>query len=88
MKDHLIGKRLVDIRPMTKDEIDDQCWPDKFYNKPIALEFEDGTTIFAARDGEINGPGVFFGTTSDHKSFRIQRVYCPHCQKDKVVRIS
>lgn len=69
--DFLIGKRLTKVRTMTKEELDNQCWPNGYRNRPMAMEFEDGTVLFAARDAEINGPGVFFGTTPDHKGFRI-----------------
>jgi hypothetical protein len=69
--DYPIGKRLTQIRPMTKEELNNQYWTDRSYNRPMAMEFEDGTVIFAAKDEEINGPGVFFGTTPEHGNFRI-----------------
>lgn len=68
---YLIGKKLAQIRPMTKAEIDNQCWPEVYGSRPMALEFEDGTILFSASDEKLNGPGAFFGTTPDHKSFRI-----------------
>jgi hypothetical protein len=72
MKNSPIGKKLAKIRPMTKAELDDQCWPDKSWSKPLAMEFEDGTVVFATRDEEANGPGAFLGMTPDHRSFRIK----------------
>jgi fumarylacetoacetate (FAA) hydrolase family protein len=60
MEDNIIGKKIIDIRPMTKAEIEEQYWQDD-HEIGFALVLEGGTVLFPSRDYEGNGPGVLFG---------------------------
>lgn len=52
----LIGRTIVSVRYLDQEELDDIDW----YGYVPALVLDDGTEIIASRDGEGNGPGVFF----------------------------
>jgi len=60
MEDNIIGKKIIDIRPMTTKEIKNQYWEHDSENA-FALVLEGGTVLFPSRDYEGNGPGVLFG---------------------------
>ena len=55
----LIGLRVKAIRPMTEAEQCEQGWDGD--EAATVLVFEDGTTVFASRDPEGNGPGCLYG---------------------------
>lgn len=55
-----IGKKVIDIRPMNIQELENEGW-DNGYEQAFALVFEDGTVLYPSRDYEGNGAGVFFG---------------------------
>jgi hypothetical protein len=57
----IIGKRILNVRPMTPAEKKNYCWS----RGGVALELEDGITLYPSRDEEGNGPGVIFGTHPD-----------------------
>lgn len=59
--DNLVGQRLTAVRPMTPAELEGESWRYEPWNPPLALEFEDGTVLYASQDGEGNGPGMLFG---------------------------
>lgn len=60
MDDNIIGKKIIDIRPMTEKEIEEQYWQHDSENA-FAIVLENGTVLFPSRDYEGNGPGVMFG---------------------------
>ena len=60
---HLLGKTVSKVRYMTDEEAKDMMW----YNRPIVIEFTDGTIILPSRDDEGNDGGALFGQTKDGK---------------------
>ena len=73
MTDHdrttVVGRRIVAVRAMTKDELEAEGWlPDEAV--PV-LVLDDGSVLFPSRDEEGNGPGALFGATADRKGFRV-----------------
>jgi hypothetical protein len=61
--EHLLGKTVSKVRYMTDEEAKDMMW----YNRPIVIEFTDGTLILPSRDDEGNDGGALFGQTKDGK---------------------
>ena len=73
--EHLLGKKLTAIRPLTKEKAED-FWPGAIwgYEDNVVLVFEDGTELVASRDAEGNGPGCLFGKDKDgHFTLMIRR---------------
>lgn len=54
----LVGKKVVAVRPLVKEELDNYAWDDHNSEKAIAIIFDDGTVIIPLQDDEANGPGV------------------------------
>lgn len=52
----LIGKRIVDIRPLTTLEMAACGWACE--KPPVAYVLSNGTLIVPASDAELTGPGV------------------------------
>jgi hypothetical protein len=50
----LVGRRVVRVGYMTPGEAAELGWSDR----PAALEFDNGTVLYAACDEEGNGAGV------------------------------
>lgn len=61
---------LVDIRPMTDEEMAQEGWS-RLDKPPAVLEFADGTIVFASQDTEGNGPGILSGQAQDGTEFAI-----------------
>jgi len=57
----LLGKKIVNVRYMTKEEMGQMGW----YERSVAFQTEDGIWFFPSRDDEGNGGGALF--TSDDK---------------------
>ena len=64
-ENNLVGKTIKALRPMTPEELETEGWDDGRRGVPVAIELDDGTVIYPARDEEGNGPGVLFGHTAD-----------------------
>lgn len=54
--DFLIGRTIINVREMTKEELDEMDW----YGSATVLVLDDGTEIVPSRDPEGNGPGTLF----------------------------
>jgi len=54
----LKGQKIVDVREMTKQEMDSEGWEG---NKPSVLVLEDGSKIYPSSDEEGNSAGSLFG---------------------------
>jgi hypothetical protein len=54
----LVGKKVVGVRPMAPQEIEDFGWEDFNSDTAIVIIFDDGTVIVPMRDEEGNGAGV------------------------------
>jgi hypothetical protein len=55
------GKIVRTIRYLTSEELAREFWCDD--QMVAALEFTDGSLVYAACDSEGNGPGALFGVT-------------------------
>jgi hypothetical protein len=55
-REQLLGKKIIGVRYMTKEEADQLGWD----NRPIVLLLDDGNTIYPSQDDEGNGPGALF----------------------------
>lgn len=64
------GRTIKRVRPMTEEELRREGWAEDQFGStprymPPVVEFEDGSTLFASRDPEGNGPGAMFGSDPD-----------------------
>lgn len=59
------GKKIVEFRRMTEEELEREGWDTPRYDNPPVLVLDDGSTLFPSRDEEGNGPGALFGTEPD-----------------------
>ena len=57
----IVGKKIVDIRPMTKQETKDEYWEETMNGPATVLVLDDGTLLYPSQDPEGNGPGAIFG---------------------------
>lgn len=63
----LIGKKIVAVRLMTDDEVDEQGW-----NRSTAvLVLDDGTKLYPSRDEVGNDSGALFGETAKGECFGV-----------------
>lgn len=63
-----VGLKVTDVRMMTEDELQIECWDESAHDFPVVIVFEDGSKIYASADPEGNGPGCIFGITKDNES--------------------
>jgi len=56
---HLIGRRIVSVRYMTKEEADAMGW----YKRPLVMVLDNDTVLYLSSDDEGNDGGVMFGQT-------------------------
>lgn len=59
----LVGKKVVAVRRMNRKELKAEGWDGR--GSEVAIQFDDGTVIYASRDEEGNGPGALFGRLKD-----------------------
>ncbi|RPG58235.1 MAG: hypothetical protein CBD51_005505 [Flavobacteriales bacterium TMED191] len=53
---NLVGKRIVSVRYLTKEETDASGW----YSAPIVIELEDGQALIPQQDDEGNDGGALW----------------------------
>jgi hypothetical protein len=58
MADEIIGQKIIDVRPMTEEELDHEGWDDR---NVTVIVLEDGTLLYPSKDEEGNGAGELFG---------------------------
>jgi len=58
---NLIGKNIINIREMTKKELDFEGWD----STTMLIELEGGIKLYPSRDEEGNGGGCIFGKDKD-----------------------
>ncbi len=56
---HLIGRRIVSVRYMTKEEADGLDW----HKRPLVMVLDNDTVIYLSADDEGNDGGAMFGQT-------------------------
>lgn len=67
--DSMIGATIVDIRPMTREEMNKEGW--RKNEIPMVLVLSTGTILYPSQDTEGNDAGALFGVTSDGISFGV-----------------
>jgi hypothetical protein len=63
--DPIIGRRIVAIRQMTRQEMKANYW----HRKAVVVQLDDGTMLYPSQDDEGNGPGALFGVDWLGRSF-------------------
>ena len=58
----LLGKKIVNVRYMTKEEMAQMGW----YVRTVAFQTEDGLWFFPSRDDEGNDGGALFTSDDEH----------------------
>lgn len=53
-KDDLVGRKIIQIRRMTKDEMDNFGW----YSNPVIIRLDNGASLIPMRDDEGNDGGA------------------------------
>jgi hypothetical protein len=53
----VLGKRLVNVRSLTQDELEIFGWEHYGDGSGIVMIFEDGQALIPCMDPEMNGPG-------------------------------
>jgi hypothetical protein len=59
----LIGKKIVEVRQMTDEEVEYEGWPGA--GDDTVLVLDDGTRVYASCDPEGNMPGALFTRAKD-----------------------
>ena len=67
--DSIVGSKIIDIRPMTSDEMEAEGWQKN--EIPMVLVLSSGTILYPSQDTEGNDAGSLFGKTSDGISFGV-----------------
>jgi hypothetical protein len=67
----LEGRRIVKVRPMSRDEAAREGWLFGRHGAAPVLELDDGTVLYPSRDDEGNGPGALFGRTAKGESLTV-----------------
>jgi len=57
---NLIGRKIVDIITLSKEDIEAEGWENSPY-PCLAILLDDGNIIYPSQDEEGNGPGALFG---------------------------
>lgn len=57
---HLLNKKIVAVRYLTKAEMDSLGWN----SRALVIQLEDGTMVFPSRDDEGNDAGALFGQSA------------------------
>jgi len=63
----VVGSRIVDIRPMTKAEMNKEGWTKN--EIPMVLVLSSGTILYPSMDTEGNDAGALFGINPDGIAF-------------------
>jgi hypothetical protein len=70
----IVGRRIVEVRPMTRPEARREGWePDQARSpgEATVLVLDDGTILYPSRDDEGNGPGALFGADREGGLFTV-----------------
>lgn len=67
---HLIGKKIVDVRYITKEEMKESYW----YSRCPVLILDDGTIILPLSDDEGNEGGVLEIISSKNANHLLPRI--------------
>ena len=65
MSAEFVGKRIVEVRAMTSEELEAEGWDTPRFGSVPVFVLDDDTLIYPSRDSEGNGPGELFGSAGD-----------------------
>lgn len=68
---HPQGLVCTGVRWMNHDELVEEGWEDNHFDDVVALEFSDGSIIYASCDPEGNAPGCLYGKKKDGVMFYV-----------------
>ena len=60
---HLVGKRVVDVRYLSISESREFRW----HCRPLVLQFDDGSVVFPSRDDGGHDGGALLGQSRDRE---------------------
>lgn len=63
--DPVIGATIVNVRPMTKEEMAEEGWEMHNPLGTTAIVLSSGVVLYPSADWEGNGPGAIFGKTNE-----------------------
>jgi hypothetical protein len=64
---HLVGRKIVAVRYLTRDEAEALGWNER----SVVLVLDNGAALYPSADDEGNGPGALFGNDGD------KEITCP-----------
>ena len=65
----LVGRKIVQVRWMTKEEADESYWD----YQPVILILDDGTSIFPMSDDEGNQAGSLYHCGAEQSTIPVMR---------------
>jgi hypothetical protein len=68
MGNPFVGQTIVNVRPMTQEEIDAEGW----YSGTTVIELSNGVRIYASRDEEGNDAGCLFGRDNKGVTYYVE----------------
>ena len=72
--DDVIGHKIVDVRPMTRKEMNKEMWGSRTI--PLVIVLDNGIKLYPSSDEEGNGPGALFGCTKNGNCYCIGEAEC------------
>lgn len=66
--ERLVGKKIIEVRQMTEEEVEYEGWPGA--GEDTVLVLDDGTRVYASCDPEGNMPGALFVREPDKVVYR------------------
>ncbi len=71
----MVGSTIEKVRWMTDEEMEKEGWEPA--RRGVVLAMVGGGKIYASRDEEGNGPGVFFGVTAEGEDIYVSPAQAP-----------
>jgi len=69
-RQRLLGRRIVEARYLNPDECNHLMWS----HTGVVLVLDNGTTVYAARDGEGNDAGALHGVSKSGEEFVLPEI--------------
>lgn len=64
----LIGRKITNIRPITKKERELEGW-ENWHSATAVIELDNGIILYPSSDDEGNSAGTLFGVNKDGRAF-------------------
>jgi len=82
MRVKLVGRKIVEVRYLTKEESDSYGWS----YQPLVIHFDDSTILIPSADDEMNDGGTLILIDPHHQSeevIGVQRNYTPTFREEE-----